>query len=338
MPLVPGRSSRRPERGSILQEMLRVYLDQNKWIDLVRAGLNRPGGARFRDVLTLAEEGVRRGFTSFPLSSIHYIETYNKRDAHKRWELAQGMARVSRFHAIAPHNVILPREIDVALNRRFGLPVEPRSVRTFGLGIGHAFDQPDLAFPGALNSDLGSEREEYLWELVSLAGPLPDRPVPPDVDMEGFKAVAREFQAFEDRLTRTFKSEALSRERRKDYLAFGEVSDILAPLNEAFERAGITDPGALSKGGEMTEFLEDLPSRAVPFALRQLRHDNPQDKWDRRDMNDLGALGLAVPYCDVVVTEKRWADALARLKFDEKYETEVLSDLANLAPRLAVAA
>jgi hypothetical protein len=39
---------------------------------------------------------------------------------------------------------------------------------------------------------------------------------------------------------------------------------------------------------------------------------------------------MAVPYCDVVVTERYWIDKLRREKMDKKYNTSLLSDICEL--------
>lgn len=100
--------------------MLRVYLDLNKWVDLSRAIGQKPGGERFHAAATMIRAAVEQGQASFPLSIGHYVETWKKRSAAQRHELAQTMAAVSCNHAIAPHAELLPGELDRALQRRFG--------------------------------------------------------------------------------------------------------------------------------------------------------------------------------------------------------------------------
>jgi hypothetical protein len=56
----------------------RVYLDQNKWIDLTRAKHGQKSGERFADALTVARAGVEHGLISFPLSLTHYMEVTQK--------------------------------------------------------------------------------------------------------------------------------------------------------------------------------------------------------------------------------------------------------------------
>lgn len=56
--------------------MVRVYLDQAKWIDLGRAMHGHVDGESYRAALNVACESVAMGFVSLPLSMAHYIETW----------------------------------------------------------------------------------------------------------------------------------------------------------------------------------------------------------------------------------------------------------------------
>ncbi len=49
-------------------------------------------------------------------------------------------------------------------------------------------------------------------------------------------------------------------------------------------------------------------------------------------MNDLSALSRAIVYCDVVVTERVWADIVRRTALERRFNTTVLRDLAELVP------
>lgn len=47
------------------------------------------------------------------------------------------------------------------------------------------------------------------------------------------------------------------------------------------------------------------------------------------------ALAIAVPYCDVVVTEKSWASMLCAAKVPGRFKTTVTRSLHDVADRLA---
>jgi hypothetical protein len=50
----------------------------------------------------------------------------------------------------------------------------------------------------------------------------------------------------------------------------------------------------------------------------------------RNDLTDLLFLAVAIPYCDIVVTERFWADIARRTTLLETYSTVVLTNLAEL--------
>lgn len=97
--------------------VLRVYLDQNKWIDLARAATGHPLGARFVDALVAARAAVAAEEASFPLDLYRYQETGKRRDDRSRRALADLMD-LSRQHTVARSHHLLPAEIDWALPSR----------------------------------------------------------------------------------------------------------------------------------------------------------------------------------------------------------------------------
>src|SRR5881396_2551914 len=127
--------------------MQRVYLDQWVWVTMARAFQDDKPSAEEVDALALAQSAVELGLASFPLSFFHYSETYTARDADRRRRLADVMADVSKFQTIAPENVLLPPQLDEALFRRFGGPVDRRKQDAFGVGVAHALGEPDAVPP-----------------------------------------------------------------------------------------------------------------------------------------------------------------------------------------------
>ena len=86
------------------------------------------------------------------------------------------------------------------------------------------------------------------------------------------------------------------------------LRDILKPLSEATMRAGVTIDEVLALGADgLTDFMLDLPSRAGLLELAWQQHANSDTRWEANDLNDLVFLSVAVGYCDIVVTERRWA-------------------------------
>src|SRR4051794_10179963 len=86
----------------MVASMLRIYLDQNAWIALLKARQGRPDGSRGEAALALLEAAVAAGNASLPLSHIHYRESAHRKPRANRLPLTELMADLSRFHTVAP--------------------------------------------------------------------------------------------------------------------------------------------------------------------------------------------------------------------------------------------
>src|SRR5438132_9167911 len=182
--------------------MLHVYLDQNHWVYLTKGRLGRDRG--LSDIYAALQKAVAAGVVSFPLSSTHYMETWARRNARSRWELATTMLELARRPGrvrpdtiAAPHEVV-PMEIDLALRRRFGVPTSPRTYPIYGEGVAHAYGQTDLAYhlPDQFQSHQDADKMQLVgtWflETGALTGPSNDYPVP-GIDSETYKLFSQRF-------------------------------------------------------------------------------------------------------------------------------------------------
>jgi hypothetical protein len=315
----------------------RVYLDQNKWVDLARARMGRDDGKRFLDAWLISRAMVHAGDASFPLSSVHYMEVSHRRRWDSRWSLAATMADLSQFHAITQTVPLLRAELDRAVGMRVGSRPPPRRVQVFGFGIQHAF-------AGALPAVDVPDQNRFGWEMAMLAG------VPPEIEgqLEGYdptrhRQVGRDFAASQQGARERREQEGWHQGDRAWRAAQAET--ILAHLpevNDAFDSSGVGVSrwmGSLERDGkfaldEAEAFLADIPLLFVEAELRRLRSTATSQPWEDNDLRDLDALCRAVVYCDIVVTENQWAQLIHRAHLDDRYGTTVLRDVADLPAHL----
>ena len=315
--------------------LIRIYLDHNKWIELARVDHGRASGPEKSDVLVLAREARRRGLASFPLSDIHYMETLQKRDVGARKRLAQTMASISQYDAIAPVWQLVPMEIDEALRVRFGRPTSARSVRVFGKGAAHAladarFDEAKSYQPPGKPA-LGSRGRAFFGEMLEFSALSGQGIAEGPKGRTPFEDGSSNYHEREKTLVDWFRATGASAEQRRVKLAQHTLEDIGAQIVEALDRAGIAIEEFLELGPEgVLDFLSNLPSRHVEHVLRTLRHENSQHVWKANDLADLGALCSSIPYCDVVVTERHWTHIVKRAGLDARYRTKVFSSLEDL--------
>lgn len=317
--------------------MKRIYLDQNKWIDLAAASKQLAKGARFDDALVLLRAGVEAGDLSLPLSSAHYMETNTRRHWESRRDLAATMAALSRMHTIAPAQSVVPPELDRALQQFFGRPSAAWPLQPFGLGVSHAFAQeigkyriPDGLVP-LVTDRWGFERNaKQLIEVMLLAGPPPEL----EAQMPEFKPLshlepAEQYARDKEKLRERRVAAGWNKGERAGRLARAEAfSDHMDVINEALERAAVGGDALIALGRDgMTRFIESVPTIFASSELERLRHSASQKAWERQDLTDVSALAVASVYCDIVVTERLWADAAKRARLDEKNGTTFLARL-----------
>ncbi|MFP4512468.1 MAG: hypothetical protein ACLFRV_05935 [Acidimicrobiales bacterium] len=323
--------------------MLRVYLDQNKWIDLARAATGHSEGERFRDALTMAEAAVDAGAVSFPLDIYRYWETSKRGDDRSRTDVALVMHQLSRKHTMALPFGLLAQELDRALQRRFGRPEQVRRQQVFGLGMDHIVkgrvEWPELdltalpdrgaSIPAGLVAELRRDVAEFVEKEMIRAGPA-------DFRAAGFDHAesdhAKRFVDFENGVAAAILEHGLIGDEVDCVMRGTDLTDIRPPLEDALGRIGMTYEQfeAASSVGDLLAFMDDLPTRYVTNVMRSAKHRQTHQKWKPNDFVDVIALPVAAVYCDVVVTEKQWVHHLRHGRVDERYGTSLLSDVADL--------
>jgi hypothetical protein len=77
-------------------------------------------------------------------------------------------------------------------------------------------------------------------------------------------------------------------------------------------------------------FARSMPSTEVSIELKTAWHRNRDKQWTANDIYDIDAMSMAVPYCDVVVTEKDCHHVLNVARLGERMHTALLRDLRDL--------
>lgn len=331
--------------------VLRVYLDQNKWVDLARAATGHALGTRFEDALVMARASVASGAVSLPLDMYRYWETSKRSDDRSRNEVVDIMRELSRQHTMALPFGVLDREIDLALRRRFGRPRSPRQQQVFGVGMRHiaggqvtwpkldlsALPDGGASVPLGLRVQLEDAIAEFIEEEVLRAGPDTFRAV-------GFEHAESDhgerFVEFENLVATEIMKHGLTGDAIDQAVRGADFGDIRPAMIDALDRIGMTYDGFVSAliGGQLLSFMDDLPTRYVTNVMRSSKHRQRQQKWEPNDFIDIVALPVAAVYCDVIVTEKQWVHRLRQGKVHERYNTILLSDVADLVGVLIEAA
>jgi hypothetical protein len=351
--LWPSKLLRPPE------ELKTVYLDMNHWINLAKAAKGLPSGARYCAALEACRAARTAGKTVFVLAAAHYQEMTKIESPRQRRDLAELMEELSGFTTLVNRLTVMRLEIEEMLDHRLGpaaYPVDERHL--LGLGVGHACAEP-VQFRLKNTNDgsdateigralLGAEAFDNMMAAINLEverellrGPE-DEEIPDLQQNYGYIAdiaeqiAQRRADQENDQARRHAGTPWARGPKLTDVVLAREVLlELYDPLLAALQKRGHQGLRVLMPEREEARVLvQSMPSSAVSALLKAKQHRNPARPWTSNDVFDVDALSLAVPYCDIVVTEKnRWYD-LRMAKVDEQMDTVVLRRLDDLVPLL----
>ncbi|CAL9302738.1 hypothetical protein SUDANB135_03534 [Streptomyces sp. SudanB135_2055] len=302
-----------------------------------------------------------------PLSAAHYLETWHRSNWESRHALARLMRAVSQFSSLAPIQSVQRWEIDAALIEYFGFEVDqenhiPVRDRILGRGVDHAFAsatgrmrlvsniaadgipegeelEPEPKLLGLLEKLRALPGDAYEW--WSLAGNENDSMIHEEWETRGQHRIGDAYAAQERQLSDHLTANQKKKQKLDDLIAAQDLAEISEHIHEAAQGFDIS---ALRVYGRLVEmggpeavkgFLRAMPSAAVKYEARRLKHRNAQWPWQQHDQIDLAALSVAIPYADVVITERQWAHLFKVAKLDRRFGTRVTSRLGELPGLLA---
>jgi hypothetical protein len=180
---------------------------------------------------------------------------------------------------------------------------------------------------------------ELMLERSVLAGPTDDEVEQPRAygwNPEVVRQVA-ENRAAEERaqVARLNADPKWRRGRLRDVVMGREVIiELFEAINEALEARGRDLSAVWTDRDAARGIVNAMPSTDVAVTLKTAAHRNPQKGWLRNDIYDIDALSVAVPYCDVVVTEKHAHHVLQTERVPSRMDTVLLCRLGDLPRQL----
>jgi hypothetical protein len=122
------------------------------------------------------------------------------------------------------------------------------------------------------------------------------------------------------------------RERLSDILVARELYwEFGSELPRLLAAADMTVESFFELGkDQVVEIIEGLPTISVQLAIRSQVLKNASRAWSINDLRDSDHLGVAIPYCDVVVSDKASVNAVKSRGLEITLNTRVLSDLRSL--------
>jgi hypothetical protein len=332
-----------------------VYLDLNHWIGLAKAAVGHRDGARHRNALEAIREAKGSGSYAFPLAAEHYMEMSGIADPRQRFDVAAVMEELSGFASLVSRTVVMRLEVEAAVDLIACPRPEPyAAVPVLCQGVLQAFGKRGgLRIRNESGEDVTAEARRK-WR----GGPMQfdawqadaerqlDRSVlrgPTDAEAPELRAIGWDpttaRQGANQRATqereqagRLAAEPRWRRGRLRDivsarYIAL-EINEMLA---DALAARHLDLEDVLTDPDSARRFVDSMPSADVCVSLMTAAHRNPETNWTGNDMFDIDALSVAVPYCDVVVTERHARHVLTVSGAPGRARTAVMATLAELA-------
>jgi len=314
-----------------------VYLDQNHWIHLLRANLGKNIDKQTIEVLKKVRKTSENNTAIFPISNQHLIETYKKKNPKKRDEMLDFMVDISKGYAIVWYLAIQNFEIRQALLKKVGLPFQDPKEFVIGQGIPYIMGKkPSIRGKNGKKTNMPKMLQKKVIENI--------------YSIETFKtciknhdyinAVRDHIKTEEDLVKRI--EECIKKDKefikdkrlRKKYTFLRLSKDIIVPEMVKFSKELCYDHQEVMPWGVsekwVYDFLEDMRSIYTSWVLTFRRDVQCNGKIKRSDIHDISALCMAIPYCDIVVTEKMWAYLVKKERLDQLYDTVILDSLNEL--------
>jgi len=310
-----------------------VYLDQKCWIDIAKLYYGQPTNEQ-KELVEKIFQSSERGQLIFPLSISHFEETMKIGNSKRKSQLAFLMAKLSQGYALQPDvEKVIEAEIQNIMLRKVGLPTV--NIRDFVLkkGVSQLVGaKPELVFKeGIASSEAIQEIKKKL--LDSLEEPktieiLLKQSLPKSFGLGLGKSI-KEMEKNRQEL-RKIKDNNL---RKRVFLARNILDTVVPKLAEISIEYNLPKHFFIKEKPtqrDAYEFLDSIPTALCFFTLIFQRDQQFQRPIPKNDFNDIWFLTLAIPYCDIVVTEKMWTTIARQAKLDTKCNTIILPSISEL--------
>ncbi len=327
-----------------------VYLDLNHWIYLAQAARGSPKDKSVAVALEACRCAHSAGAAIFVLSETHYVEMLKIKDPAQRRAIADVMEELTDFATLVSRVVVMEVELSAILDPIANVPSPLAEVTLIGRGVRHSAGlQSGLRIMGPNGDEterirecVGREKfDQFItgatlpMERSVLRGPTDDEVAELRAYGWNSEAVIRiaENRAVEERAqsARLDAEPIWRRERLHDLVSARELMiEFQKILPRALKERSLVPTDVASDQESARRLVRSMPSTEVSIAIKTTWHRNRDKQWSANDIYDIDALALAVPYCDIVVTEKACHHVLQAYHLGQRMHTALLRNLKEL--------
>lgn len=316
-----------------------IYLDQWVYVTFLRTykGLS-PEYPKYAEICKGIIESSQKGINKFPFSIAHLEETLKRTKLSSRKELFKFIFDLSGFYTIRTLvPVIIELEVKNAILKSLGGKPVDLSDNVFGNELCHCFGSKVEIKSVEPNKEIPNEIKDKLYSTCKDPELMADA-LCADQMIDYVEQSFQRNNDLADKLEEARKKEYSHPDKnmRKNisdarfFIEFirDEFIKTVLESNLDFEKYA---QHIYSSKESATEFLRSIPTAYTFHVLNDARNLNTGRPIEPNDFWDLCTLATAVPYCDVVVTEREWSNILNQKKIGELYGTKIIHRIEDLS-------
>jgi len=324
------------------------YLDQNKWIDLIREreGQTPDHAPDFSNVSMFVEEASQNDSFEFPIDLCRIQEAAARGDDKSRSTLFEYMWEISDGWGFAPQDVVSIAEAREAVRRRTGHG-DHLAKEVCGKGMTHITGCPldrirhesgEWLLDQINDDDIG-----LAYEIAQSHGLFKDATTGGGLEglreLHDTKELANMLNGWDDEI----KEELSDRDKQRRASMIKHYAQIILPeFAKWWTQVGF-DPMSLPVEPEdwseymrvgrdaktAESFLQEFPSSYCFNELR-FRRELEGKPFEANNVRDIQSLSVAIPYSDVVVCENHFGSLAKQSNLGDVFNSTITTDLHDL--------
>lgn len=311
-----------------------IFLDEWVWIDIRKNILNENDAKDIRPVIDKIEEKSKSGEWVFPISAEHLSETQNTGDKLKRIVLGFLMDEVSHGYSILQFSKLKDFEIDMMLQGQYAENYRGDVIKQDMLNIWGGTSRE--LFEKACQEE-GIEKNSHMynlvWQIYSLHTANDHRIAMSMIEPE---LISEEIKEMHVKILDNLKQKDIAEPyisveqfmmyTLEQYYSEEQQMRILSFFSDEIKKAD--KPNAKT----LLNLFRKLPTYYTNCMLiyKNMKMQNVNKESHKNDFTDMLYLSYMIPYCDVVVTEKKWVNVAKQMKLEKEFNTLITADIKEL--------
>ena len=319
-----------------------IYLDQLVYINLLRTYKSRPTeDPEYEKICKRIIESSQKGNNKFPFSSVHFFETMKRSKLSSRKDLFKLIFDLSKFYAIRPWYQVINMEVRNAILKSLNVKPMDLSDYVFSDELFHFFGGKIEIKSNEPNKEIPEEIKEIKKKLsfvfkdseVMASALCMNQMIFDEQFIQQNENLINLIDKFEKLRKRDYRHPDKNMRKKISTAIFFKklIQDEFIKVCSEFNLDSNDIKFIFPNKDSVEVFLKSIPTVYVFQFIYDILNQDRNHTIEPNDFWDLMSLAIAVPYCDVVVTERRWSNILNEKDIGDMYNTRIIHKIEDLS-------